>query len=113
MPRSPSDAPPPPERTPPRIVLIALGSALAPFVVQGATMLLTGSVALTLLAGGLLAISFIAVAFAFQAQAAGGWSRVPLGNKVAVVTAIVVYQSIAFPAAQIVHALVTSGGAGR
>lgn len=111
MSRPSSDAPGPPERTPPRIVAIALGSALAPFLVQGATLLLTGSVAFTLLAGGLLAASFIAVALAFLARAAGGWSRVPLGNKVAVVTAILVYQSIAFPTAQIVNALVTSGRA--
>jgi hypothetical protein len=88
-------------------------SALAPFLVQALTMVLTGSVALTLLAGGLLAASFIAVALAFQAQAAGGLARVPLRNKAATVAAIVVYQSIAFPVAQIVNVLVTSGSAAR
>jgi|SRR5687768_15687791 len=107
------DAPEPPERTPPRIVMIALGSALAPFLVQGLTMVLTGSVALTLLAGGLLAASFIALALAFQARVAGGWARVPLGTRAAIVTAVLVYQSIAFPVAQITHALVSAGSVGR
>lgn len=109
----PPDAPEPRERTPPRIVMIALGSALAPFVVQGLTMVSTGSVALTLLAGGLLAASFIALALAFQAQVSGGWSRVRLGTKAAIVTAILVYQSIAFPFALLVNALISSHGAGR
>ena len=113
MPDSSSGAPGQPERTPPRIVMIALGSALAPFLVQGLTMVLTGSVALTLLAGGLLAASFIALALVVQARAAGGWARVPLRTKAAIVTAILVYQSIAFPVAQIAHAVISSGSAGR
>jgi hypothetical protein len=112
MPKPTPEAPEPPERTPPRIVMIALGSALAPFVVQGLTMVLTGSVAATLLVGGLLAASFIAVALAFQAQAAGGWPRVPLRTRAAIVTAILVYHSIAFPVAQIVNVVVTSGKSG-
>ena len=93
------------ERTPPRFVAIALGTALAPFVVQTATLVLSGSVGLTLLAGALLALALAWLALAFQARVAGGWSAVPLGSRVGIVLAVVTYQAIAFPVARIVDAL--------
>ena len=98
-----------PERTPPRFVAIALGTALAPFVVQTTTRVLTGSVAATLFAGALLACALAALALAFQARVAGGWKALPLGSKVGIVLAIFTYQLIAFPVAQIVNALFFEG----
>jgi hypothetical protein len=93
------------ERTPPRFVAIALGTALAPFVVQTTTMVLSGSVGLTLFAGALLAATVAWLALAFQARVAGGWSEVPLGARVGIVLAVVTYQAIAFPVARIVEAV--------
>lgn len=97
------------EPTPPRFVLIALGTALAPFVVQVGTLLATQSTALTLLAGGLLAAIFTAGALLFQAREAGSWRAVPFGARLGVALAVVAYQVIAFPVAQIVNALLSRG----
>ena len=91
--------------TPPRIVAIALGSAIAPFVVQTATRVLTQSVASTLVAGALLAALFIAAALAFQARLAGSLRAVPWGARIGTALAILTYHVIAFPVAQIANAL--------
>jgi hypothetical protein len=103
------DGQPPPRRaaepTPPRFVAIALGSAVAPFVLQTAVLVWSGSTALTLAAALLLAVAFIVVALRWQARVAGGWEGVSLGSRVGIALAIVTYHTIAFPAAHIVRAL--------
>lgn len=103
---------PPVERTPtpPRFVAIALGTALAPFVVQTATMVLSRSIAATLVAGAALAVLLCGLALAFQARVEGSWRAVPLGARVGTVLAILTYQAIAFPVSQMLDAMLFHPG---
>lgn len=86
------------------IPVIALASAIAPFVVQTATFVLTRSSAATLLVGAALASSFVAVAFAWQAQMAGALRAVPRLTLAGTALAILVYHFIAFPVARVLGA---------
>ena len=87
------------------IALIAAVTAVAPFVVQTATLLLTGSSTLTLVAGAVLAIGFALAALAFQARQVGGWRRIGAGPAVGIVLAVLTYHVIAYPVAHILRAL--------
>jgi uncharacterized membrane protein HdeD (DUF308 family) len=87
------------------IYLVAAVSALAPFVVQTATLVATRSSAWTLLAGLALAAVVAAAALAFQARQAGGWGRLTAGSITGIVLAVVAYHAIAFPVAHIIQAM--------
>ena len=88
------------------ISMIAAVTALAPFVVQTATLVLTGSSAWTLVAGALLAVAVALAALAFQARQAGGWHRIGAGPGTGIVLAVLTYHVIAYPVAHILRALV-------
>ena len=87
------------------ISMIAAFTALAPFVVQTATLVLTGSTAWTIAAGVVLAIAVACAALAFQARQAGGWDRLGAGSIVGIVLAVLTYHLIAFPVAHILQAV--------
>lgn len=104
-----NDANPIDKRTLRGIYAVAAVSAVAPFVVQTATLVLTGSTAWTIAAGLLLAALVAVAALAFQARQAGGWARLSAGSITGIVLAVVVYHVIAFPVAHIVQALFFGG----
>jgi hypothetical protein len=91
------------------IKVVALVTALAPFVVQTATLVLTGSTAWTIVLGVVLAIAVAIAALAFQAREAGSWDRIGAGSAVGIVLAVLIYHVIAFPVAHIVKALFFAG----
>ena len=97
------------KRTARGISIVAAVTALAPFVVQTATLLLTGSTAWTIVIGALLAIAVALAALAFQARQVGGWDRIGLGPGVGIALAVIVYHVIAFPVAHIIKALFFPG----
>jgi len=91
------------------IALVAGFTALAPFVLQTATLVLTHSEALTIVLGLLLAIAVAVAALAFQARQVGGWRRIGTGTAVGIVLAVLTYHVIAYPVAHIVDAIFFSG----
>ena len=96
-------------RTARGIYLIAAVTAVAPFVVQTAVLVKTGSSAWTIAVGGLLALAFALAALAFQARQAGGWSRIGAGSIAGIVLAVLTYHVIAYPVAHILRALFSTG----
>ena len=91
------------------ISMIAAFTALAPFVVQTATLVLTGSTAWTIAAGLVLAIAVAIAALAFQARQSGGWGRLSAGTIAGIVLAVLTYHVIAFPVAHLLRALFFGG----
>ena len=91
------------------IYAVAAVSALAPFVVQTTTLVLTGSTAWTIAAGLVLAAVVAVAALVFQARQAGGWQHLSAGSIAGIVLAVVTYHVIAFPVAHIIHALFFEG----
>ena len=103
---------PPPaidRRTARGISVIAAVTAVAPFVVQTTTLVLTQSSGWTIAVGLLLAAAFAFAALAFQARQVGGWKRIGAGGIVAIVLAVLTYHVIAYPVAHILDAMFFSG----
>jgi hypothetical protein len=96
-------------RTARGISVIAAVTAVAPFVVQTGTLVLTRSDAWTLVAGLLLAGTFALAALAFQARQVGGWKRIGVGAAAAIVAAVLAYHVIAYPVAHILEAMFFAG----
>lgn len=91
------------------ISLVAGFTALAPFVVQTAALVLTGSSAWTIAVGGLFASAVAWAALAFQARQAGGWDRIGAVSIAGIVLSVFIYHAIAFPVAHIVKAMLFAG----
>lgn len=102
-------APPLDRRTARGISVVAAITALAPFVVQTTTLVLTGSSAMTMAVGLLLALAFAGAALAFQARQVGGWKRIGTGAMAGIVLAVLTYHAIAYPVAHIVRAVFFAG----
>jgi hypothetical protein len=96
-------------RTARGISMIAAVTAVAPFVVQTATLVLTGSSAWTIAVGLLLAVAFALAALAFQARQTGGWNRIGAGAAAGIVLAVLTYHVIAYPVAHILDAMFFAG----
>jgi hypothetical protein len=96
-------------RTARGISVVAAVTALAPFVVQTATLVLTHSSAWTLAVGLLLALAFAFAALAFQARQTGGWNRIGAGSAAGIVLAVLTYHVIAYPVAHILDAMFFAG----
>jgi len=91
------------------IALVAGFTALAPFVLQTATLVITRSEALTIALGVLLALGVAAAALAFQARQVGGWRRIGAGTAAGIVLAVLTYHVIAYPVAHILDAMFFHG----
>jgi hypothetical protein len=98
------------KRTARGIYVVAFVTAVAPFVVQTATLVLTGSTRLTIIAGVLLAAAFIALAIAFQARQVGSVRAIGAGSIAGIALAVFTYHCIAFPVAHILDATLFSNG---
>ena len=89
------------------IALIGAVTALAPFVVQTATLVLTGSSAWTIAVGLVLALGFALAALAFQARQVGGWDRIGAVPAAGIVLAVLTYHVIAYPVAHVLRAFLS------
>ena len=96
-------------RTARGISLIAAVTAVAPFVVQTAVLVRTGSSAATIAAGLALALAFAAAALVFQARQVGGWRQIGAGAAAGIVMAVLTYHVIAYPVAHILRAVFFTG----
>ena len=101
--------PPIDRRTARGISVIAAVTALAPFVVQTTTLVLTHSSGWTIAVGLLLAALFVFAALAFQARQVGGWKRIGAGPAAGIVLAVLTYHVIAYPVAHILDAMFFAG----
>jgi hypothetical protein len=95
---------PQPSGTPLRVMLIAAASALAPFVVQTATLIATRSSGATAVVGLALALAFIGLGLGFFAREAGSLRDVPTGTRIGLALAVLTYHLIAFPIAHLIDA---------
>jgi hypothetical protein len=76
--------------------LLALAVALAPLLLQTATLVLTGSLLATALAGGLLAVAIAAAGLVAQRQLAGTVGAVAGDSVLWLLLAVLVYNALAF-----------------
>src|SRR5687768_16898197 len=81
----------------PGMLAIAAAITLAPFVVQTAALVLTGSMTATIVVAVVLAALFVAGGIAIQARLAGSLRAVSVGSIVGVVLAVGAYHAFALP----------------
>jgi hypothetical protein len=85
-------------------VALALVISLAPVTIQTATLVLTQSLATTILVASVTACLFILGGMRYQAYVFGSLAAVPGGSIVSLVLAVVFYHLLALPMALIIQA---------
>jgi len=96
---------PPPTRTGPWLHLLALAVALAPLLVQTATLALTDSLLATAIAGGVLAVAIAVAGLVAQRQLAGTAGAVAGDSVLWLLLAVLVYNALAFVFAFVAYVL--------
>lgn len=96
---------PPTPRLGPWLHVLALAVALAPLLLQTATLALTGSVPATVVVGVLLTVAFAIAGLMVQRQLAGTAGAVAGDSVVWLLLAVVVYNALCFVFAYIAYVL--------